>query len=181
MAGSRAANLHRPSFGRATDGIAGDALPAGVDDDRLIAYALTAEPVFAGMRALIGQLSGILILAQARRWREVPDLPDLAVLRERRDEVADYLGLIEAPDARRADLQKLNDAMGHVDKAIAVVAEMRPAQTDEGVAKASTYLKAAYRLMQSACDHRLGLAMIDPSAACCSCGATLAQPRIREE
>jgi len=181
MVGSRAANLHRPSFGSVTDELAsgGTAKASGgpatsIDDDRLVAYALTAEPVFAGMRALIGQLSGILILAQARRWRDIADLPDLAVISERCNEVADYLSLIEAPEARQADLQRLRDAMAHVDEAVVIVAEMHPRQTDEGVARAAARLKAAYRLMQSACDHRLGLAMVDPRDACCSCGSKLA-------
>lgn len=178
MVGSRAANLHRPSFGSVTDELASGGAAKGaatsIDDDRLVAYALTAEPVFAGMRALIGQLSGILILAQARRWRDIADLPDLAVISERCNEVADYLSLIEAPEARQADLQRLRDAMAQVDEAVAIVAEMRPQQTDEGVAGATARLKAAYRLMQSACDHRLGLAMVDPRDACCSCGSKLA-------
>ena len=180
-----AANLHRPSFGSATDRVR--AMPPSrpaVDDDRLIAYALAAEPVFAGMRALIGQLSGILILAQARRWREIPDLPDLAVVRERRDEVADYLGA--ASRRRRRGRRICSSSKKRWRMSTRRSPSSRrcaPRKTDEGVARASTHLKAAYRLMQSACDHRLGLAMVDPARACCSCGAKLAerQPRSREE
>jgi hypothetical protein len=145
-----------------------------VENDRLIAYALAADPVFTGMRALIGQLAGILILAQARRCRGVGDLPDVAIARERWSEIADHLAGIAAPEGRLADVRLLGEAAAQVEEAIAIVEEMRPVGMDESVVKATTHLKAAYRLMQVACDHRLGLTMIDTSAACCSCGSKLA-------
>jgi hypothetical protein len=160
MTDARAADRHR--------------LPASAGgDDRLIAYALAADPVFTGMRALIGQLSGILILAQARCRRDVAELPELAAARERWREVVDHLSRVDAPEGRQLDLRRLQEASAHVGEAIGVIAEMRQEQTDEGVARASAHLKAAYRLAQSACDHRLGLAMVDTSGACCSCGAKL--------
>lgn len=172
----------QPRLGGRAAPSAGDALPwqapgdlsSTVDDERLVAYALAADPVFTGMRALIGQLSGILILAQARRCRDVGDLPDIAVARERWSEVASRLAQVKAPEARLADLGRLQEAVAHVNEAIAIMAEMRPRQTDESVAGASTHLKAAYRLMQGACDHRLGLSMVDAGGACCSCGSKLA-------
>jgi hypothetical protein len=144
-----------------------------VDGDRLIAYALAADPVFTGMRALIGQLSGILILAQARRRRDIADLPELAGARQRWAEVAERLSRVRAPEGREADLRRLEEAIARVGEAISIMAEMRPKQTDESVASAATRLKAAYRLMQGACDHRLGLTMVDASGACCSCGSKL--------
>lgn len=162
------------SFGSAAGGPGSPADVTQVNDDELVAYGLVAEPVFTGMRALIGQLAGILLLAQGRRWRDVPDQPDLAAARERRKEVADHLLAIAAPEERQADLRSLHEAMACVDKAIAAIDEMRPSQIDEVVAAASTHLKAAYRLMQSACDHRIGLAMVDTSGSCCSCGVKLA-------
>jgi hypothetical protein len=150
------------------------AISTGVEDDRLIAYALAADPVFTGMRALIGQVSGLLILAQARRHRDVAATPDIAIARDRLCEIVDCLARVAAPEERRGDVARLREATSHVADAIALVAEMRPKQTDESVAAASTHLKAAYRLMQAACDHRLGLTMVDASGACCSCGGRLA-------
>jgi hypothetical protein len=151
------------------------AIAADVNDDRLIAYALAADPVFTAMRSLIGQLSGILLLAQARLWREVADLPDMRIARERWRETVDQLGGIAAPEGRKADLRRLREATAHVEKAIAIIGEMSERKTNEGVAGASAHLKAAYRLMQEACDHRLGLSIVDASAACCSsCGSKLA-------
>ncbi len=148
--------------------------PAGVEDDRLIAYALAADPVFAGMRALIGQVSGLLILAQARRHRDVAAAPELAIARERLSETVEHLARVAAPEARREDVIRLRQATAHVGDAIGIVAEMRPSRIDECVDLASAHLKSAYRLMQAACDHRLGLTMVDASGACCSCGGRLA-------
>ncbi|MCB1488364.1 MAG: hypothetical protein KDJ88_13025 [Bauldia sp.] len=154
---------------------AGPVIHASVEDESLIAYAMAADPVFTNMRALIGQLSGILILAQTRRCRDVGDLPDIAVARERWGEVVEHLGKVTAPQGKEADLGRLREAVAQVERAISVMTEMRPRDTDESVARASSHLKRAYRLMQQACDHRLGLAMVDQSGACCSCGASLSQ------
>ncbi len=151
-----------------------DAPAIAVDDDRLIAYALAADPVFSGMRALIGQLSGMLILAQTRRWLEIPDRPDVAVVRGRRNEVAECLSVVKAPPEKERDFAQLVQALARVDEAIALVAELRLKNLDESIDGATAHLKAAYRLMQGACDHRLGLAMVDASGACCSCGVKLA-------
>jgi hypothetical protein len=166
MTHERAADRHHLAGAGTTAPLTGD--------DRLIAYALAADPVFIGMRALIGQLSGILILAQARRRRDVPDLPELAAARERLSEVGDRLSRVEAPEGRQADVRRLQEGLAHVGEAIAVIAEMRRKQTNESVASAAAHLKAAYRLVQGACDHRLGLTMVDTSGACGSCGTKLA-------
>jgi hypothetical protein len=145
-----------------------------VTDDRLIAYALAADPVFTGMRALIGQVSGMLILAQARRHRDIAAMPDVAIARDRLAEIVEHLLAVKAPAERSRDVEHLRQATAQVGAAIAIVAEMRPTKTDESVAAATAHLKTAYRLMQSACDHRLGLVMVDASGACCSCGERIA-------
>jgi hypothetical protein len=151
-------------------------LPSGpedlvaLNDDRLIGYALAVQPAFADLRALLGQLSGMLILLQARRGRELSDLPDLAGARERWREVIDRLARLDPPRARAADRRRLQDAAAHVEAALDVLAQMRRARAAEGVAETARHLKTAYRLMQSACDHRLGLGMVDLNEACCRCG-----------
>jgi hypothetical protein len=143
---------------------------AGVEDDRLIGYALAVQPAFADLRALLGQLSGMLILLQARRRRELSDLPDLAAARERWRTLVDRLARLDPPPARAADRQRLQEAAAHVEAALEVLVQMRRTRTEEGIADTARRLKTAYRLMQSACDHRLGLGMVDLNEACCCCG-----------
>ncbi len=145
--------------------------PAG--DERLIAYSLSVEGVFGNLRALLGQISGLLILIQSKLQKDAADLPDLAVARERWAETADQLARLSIPEARAADGPKLKEAAAHINDALAVIAEMRRSRTEDGVARASKHLHAAYQLMQSICDHRIGLTMIDTSDSCCSCGKKL--------
>jgi hypothetical protein len=146
--------------------------PAG--DERIIAYSLSVEAVFGNLRALLGQISGLLILIQSRLQRDAADLPDLAIAQERWAETADQLARLDIPEARAADGPRLKSAAAHIRDALTEIAEMRRSRTDDGVAEASRHLNVAYRLMQSICDHRIGLTMIDTSDSCCSCGKKLA-------
>jgi hypothetical protein len=142
--------------------------PAG--SEQLIAYSLSVEAMFGNLRALLGQISGLLILIQSRLQRDAPDLPDLAIARERWAETTEQLAHLNVPESRAPDRPHLDAAAAHIDHALNAIAEMRRARTDDGVGQASHHLNAAYRLMQRVCDHRIGLTMIDTSASCCSCG-----------
>ncbi len=141
--------------------------------EQLVAYSLSVEAVFGNLRALLGQVSGLLILIQSRLQRDAADLPDLAVATERWAETAEQIARLSVPESRAADRPRLIAAASHVHDALKVIAEMRDARTDEGVGEASRRLNAAYRLMQRVCDHRIGLTMIDTTASCCSCGKKL--------
>ena len=140
--------------------------------EQLVAYSLSVEAVFGNLRALLGQISGLLILIQSRLQRDAADLPDLAIARERWAETTEQLAHLNVPEGRTADRPRLKEAAAHIDDALNAIAEMRRARTDDGVSEASRHLQAAYRLMQHVCDHRIGLTMIDTSASCCSCGKT---------
>jgi hypothetical protein len=142
-------------------------------DERIIAYSLSVEGVFGNLRALLGQISGLLILIQSKLQRDAADLPDLVVARERWTETADQLARLNIPEARAGDGPKLKEAAQHINDALMVIAEMRKSRTEGGVDQASKHLRAAYQLMQSICDHRIGLTMIDTSDSCCSCGKKL--------
>jgi hypothetical protein len=141
--------------------------------EQLIAYSLSVEAVFGNLRALLGQISGLLILIQSRLQRDAADLPDLAIARERWAETAEQLAHLSVPESRAADGPRLEEAAAHIDYALKAIVEMRRARTDEGIGEASRHLNAAYRLMQRVWDHRIGLTMIDTSASCCSCGKKL--------
>jgi hypothetical protein len=143
---------------------------ADPQDERAIAYAVAAQEVFAGLRALIGQLSGTLILAQARLRREVFDFPEIAVARERWRETIEQLARLDAPEDRAGDYARLQEAAAHINGALAGIARVLRDRTDDAVGDAARHLRVAYRLMQRVCDHRIGLTMVDMSEACCTCG-----------
>ncbi len=148
-------------------------LRADVPDDRAIAYRVSLREVFDGLRALIGQVSGLLILAQARRGRDLRDMPTIAVARERWREAVETLGRLDPPADRAADRERLRLAADHIDAVLARIDRMRGGLTDPDIMDAARHLTAAYRLLQSICDHSIGLAMVDLRDACCCCGRTL--------
>jgi hypothetical protein len=146
------------------------ALIGPTGSEQLIAYSLSVEAAFGNLRALLGQISGLLILIQSRLQRDAAELPDLVIARERWAETTEQLAHLNVPESRAADRPHLNAAAAHIDLALNAIAQMRRGRTDDGVGEASRHLNAAYRLMQRVCDHRIGLTMIDTSACCCSCG-----------
>jgi hypothetical protein len=149
------------------------ALIGPTGSEQLIAYSLSVEAVFGNLRALLGQISGLLILIQSRLQRDVADLPDLAIARERWAETIEQLADLNVPDSRAEDRPRLKAAAAHIDAALRAIAEMRRTRADDNVSEAARHLNNAYRLMQRVCDHRIGLTMIDTSVSCCSCGKTL--------
>jgi hypothetical protein len=151
----------------------GHAVPVvdGVDE-RLVAYAFAVEAIFAELRAIIGQLSGTFILLQTRRTYDLGELP--ALVRDRRDRAVERIDCLNSPEGRLADRGKLAQAVDHIDAAILALRSMRHDRCHEQIVSVSARLRAAYRLMQDVCDHRIGLTMVDVGNACCACGKKLA-------
>jgi hypothetical protein len=151
----------------------GHAVPVvdGVDE-RLVAYAFAVEAIFAELRAIIGQLSGTFILLQTRRTYDLGELP--ALVRDRRDHAVERIDRLDSPEGRLADRGKLAQAVDHIDAAILALRSMRHDRCHEQIVSVSARLRAAYRLMQDVCDHRIGLTMVDIGNACCACGKKLA-------
>jgi hypothetical protein len=149
----------------------GHAVPVvdGVDE-RLVAYAFAVEAIFAELRAIIGQLSGTFILLQTRRTYDLGELP--ALVRDRRDRAVERIDCLNSPEGRLADRGKLAQAVDHIDAAILALRSMRHDCCH--IVSVSARLRAAYRLMQDVCDHRIGLTMVDIGNACCACGKKLA-------
>jgi hypothetical protein len=145
-------------------------IPTQAPDPQTIAYGVVAQRAFANLRALIGQLSGLLILAQAKLGRDVAGLPDVAIARERWHEAMEALGGLMPPAGRENDRAALAQAAAHIDAALTAIADIRRGREGTTVDAASAHLRAAYRQMQGLCDHRIGLGMVDMTEACAACG-----------
>jgi hypothetical protein len=137
------------------------------------AYAVAAQDVFDGLRGLIGQLSGLLILTQAGLCRDVPDHPEVAIARVRWQETLERLGRLPPSTGRAVDSARLREAGARIDGALGAITELRHTRTKEQVDVAAWHLGQAYRLLQAVCDHRVGLRMVDMGQACCGCGKTI--------
>jgi hypothetical protein len=94
------------------------ALIGPTGSEQLIAYSLSVEAVFGNLRALLGQISGLLILIQSRLQRDAADLPDLAIARERWAETIEQLADLNVPDSRAEDRPRLKAAAAHIDAAL---------------------------------------------------------------
>jgi len=136
--------------------------------DAAVAYVIEAETVFNALRRLIGQLSGLLILAETKKLRNAPGLADLAAARSLWAETEDAAARLEGPGSLTGHADRLRHAARHVGAALVAMSD---GGLDAGATDlAARHLKHAYRLLQSAADPRAGLVMIDMSEACCRGG-----------
>ncbi len=136
------------------------------ESDAAVAYVIEAETVFNALRRLIGQLSGLLILAETGTLRNAPGLADLAAARSLWAETADAAARLDGAGSLASHADRLQHAARHVGAALEA---MSGGGLDAGEAAdlAARHLKHGYRLLQSAADSRAGLVMIDMSEACC--------------
>ena len=107
-----------------------------------------------------------------RRTYDLGELP--ALVRDRRDRAVERIDCLNSPEGRLADRGKLAQAVDHIDAAIVALRSMSHDRCHEQIVSVSARLRAAYRLMQDVCDHRIGLTMVDIGNACCACGKKLA-------
>lgn len=141
-----------------------------VNQDELIAYALAIRPQYNKTARLIGQLAGLLLLAQARGRLDF-DFEAFKPPIEQARECIDAIYSIPAPIGGRRRHWALCRAMTLVN---GVTNEFThsiggEAQVREQVAKWSEQLKRANALVRWASDSSMGLNPIDFSQACCCC------------
>lgn len=139
-------------------------------DEAVVRYVVAARPVYDGLRRLIGQVAGLLVLAEAGGRRDVLDLPDIPAARERWAEVEQRLGALQAPSGLE----------GHLDRLATAHATLGEVLDDFGLARlqrdwrqhldrAGDRIKHAYAWLQAASEPRAGMTPVDFNHACCSC------------
>lgn len=139
-------------------------------DEAVVRYVVAARPVYDGLRRLIGQVAGLLVLAEAGGRRDVLDLPDIPAARERWAEVEQRLGALQASSGLE----------GHLDRLATAHATLGEVLDDFGLARlqrdwrrhldrAGDRIKHAYAWLQAASEPRAGMTPVDFNHACCSC------------
>jgi hypothetical protein len=140
-------------------------------DDRSVRYGLAARSSYDGLRRLIGQLAGLAILLTASRRRDILDLPDLPLARERWQDIGTGIAALDAPPALARHFGSLTAAYRLVGDIITGLASLSTTADAERVLDiANDSLKRAYRVLQDASEPRLGMTMVDFNHACCNCG-----------
>jgi hypothetical protein len=138
--------------------------------EAVAAYAVSARPVYDGIRRLIGHVAGLLVLVEAGGRRDVLDLPDLPAARERWRELEGRLHAIGVPHGLEAHFERLGTAHAAIGEVLnEFAAARRQRQWQHHINRAGERITFAYSCLQSASEPRAGMTPVDFNHACCSC------------
>jgi hypothetical protein len=148
---------------------AGFAIDPGLPDE-IAVYVIGARRVYSDLRRLVGQLAGLLILAQASNRKEALDLPILAAARELWLSVPEQMERLRAPGRLDANLYHLRSAHRLLGSCFDSLGAFRYKDEKPNLTDALANIARAYSHLQSASEPRAGMTMVDFSQACCHCG-----------
>jgi hypothetical protein len=177
----RLAFLHRPDCSLLREGMEEPINPevdlAGVAGDHLIHYALEARPVFEALRRVVGQIAGLLILAQLTRRAEVLELPELLACQSRCKEAEERLNALAEKRGVPAAHVRALETSHRLCRAILDFFPQwrRSTDPDAEFALMEERLRAAYRYLSAGSWEKGGLMMVDFRNACCSCEAQISK------
>lgn len=173
----RLANVHRPDCALFAEGplpvpVAGpDDLAPLLGSDAAARYAAECRPVFEDLRRIVGQLAGLMILAQLTASSEVASLNELESCRRRWGEAEGRIKALIAPDALQPHRAQIVAAHAFSGLALGTFSELRPRADNEAAFDTiSRHVRRAYAHLSAATAEKAGFAMVDLSHACCSCG-----------
>ena len=173
---TRLAATHKPDCPLSLDGPPPEAVPSPDELARTLGsesvanYASACRPVYEDLRRVIGQLSGLLILARLTTRTEIADLPEMAQCRARWQEAGEKLRALNPPPGMLRHKSQLVGAHAFSGHVIAASADLRrgmdvTAQLD----LMTVQIKRAYAHLEAASAPRAGLQMVDFTHAFCAC------------
>lgn len=157
-------------------------IAAGVNDETVVRYCGSVRPIYDAYKRVLGQLSGVLLLAQSGAddpgWRD----KILATAAEQTEEARDRLGGVRAAPsvARHHDAlvslgERIAGLRAEIDRAALIVGDHD--QWDRLIAT----LFSIHRSLLAASEPRAGMTPVDFSHACCSCGVGSSQKQVPQE
>lgn len=175
---NRLATVHRPDCALFEDGPLPraapdpDAVAHTLGSSEAAAYAQACRPVFEDLRRVIGQLAGLMILAQLTNSTDVADLPELPACRKRWQNCSEQLSALTAPSSLRPHLEQLSAAHFFSGQAMRTFSFIRPGQSgnEDLFDEIARLVKRAYAHLRAVTSEKAGLEMVDLTHACCSCG-----------
>jgi hypothetical protein len=138
--------------------------------DEVVGYVIEARRVYYELRRLVGQIAGLLILAQASNRREAFDLPILAAVNEIWLSTPEQMERLRAPNRLDVHLYHLKSAHRLLGACLNALKAPRVDKEKIDLTGAVADLSSAYSHLQSASEPRTGMTMVDFSHACCNCG-----------
>lgn len=138
--------------------------------EAIAGYVVTTRPIYDGLRRLIGQLAGLLVLVHAGGRRDVLDLGDVPAARERWNDLEQRLGAIRPPQRLQSHFRRIEAAHATLGEVLHDfdLARLQP-DWQQQLDRAGESIKGAYILLQAASEPRVGMTPVDFSHACCSC------------
>jgi len=148
-----------------------DELAATLGTEAAARYAEACRPVYEDLRRIVGQISGMMILAQLTRRSEVADLKELTGCRERWQQAADRLNALRVPSQLTVHYDQLMGAHTFSGMALSGFAGLSASGENDAIFdEISRHVQRAYAHLRSATAEKAGLHMVDLDHACCSCG-----------
>ncbi len=131
---------------------------------------------FDELKRLIGQVAGLLLLAEVSARREIVEAPTLMTAVERLREVSAAIEEVKPKLRNPAAVAAYPGIAEHIGQAINALRSSAETATTFEIGSALTRLKTAYNLLQRMAEPSRGRSMVDFSQACCSCNG--AQPSV---
>ena len=175
---TRLAESHKPDCILSLEGPAPEAVPdpaklaSVLGPDAAGLYARACQPIYENLRRIIGQLSGLLILARLTGRSEMADLQEMERCRSRWSDTDERLRRLSAPvglSRHKLQLESAHACSGDVMRALA---DLRTAvDNSERLDRMSLQIKRAYTHLDAASSEKAKLQMVDFSHACCACAS----------
>lgn len=172
----RLAATHKPDCHMSLDGPLPETVPdpeemaRTLGSDAVGKYAMACRPVYEDLRRVIGQLAGLLILAQLTSRTEMADLSEMNLCRARWRDAAERLAALSPPRGLNRHKVQLDSAHAFSGMVIGTFRMLR--QGDDNIAQLegmTIQIKRAYAHLEAASSNKAGLQMVDFTHACCSC------------
>jgi hypothetical protein len=146
-------------------------LVLGYRDDVMIAYLSAARPIYDALKRCLGQLSGLLLLYQAKGLdRNRSDLL-ITTVRQQLGEAGERLRALVAPAAAGSHYGRLVN-LGQNLKAVSEKFDRTIDLVDPASADLDAVVDALFSIQRgllATAEPRAGLAPVDFTAACCTC------------
>ena len=173
---TRLAQTHKPDCAMALEGplpeIAPlpDELAVTLGSETVAHYAHACRPIYEDLRRIIGQVSGLLVLAQLTAQRQLLDLPEYKACEERATSARARLDVLRAVGGTARHRAQLESALVFATAALSTLSAVRPESTEKSYELAGQQVKRAYAHLRAAGATKAGLEMVDLSQACGCCG-----------
>ena len=173
----RLVTVHRPDCDMLADVMPGSSIAcsesqmaSSFSDDASLKYALDTKPIYEDLRRVIGQLAGLLILAQLTNRVEMVEFPERNNCEQRWKSAGTRIASLTAPGPLAPHKEQLSAAHSLSGMVLRSLAQLRPgAENNQQFDQMSDQIKRAYRHLASASSEKAGLQMVDFTHACCSC------------